>query len=164
MSKDTNWDRPDEKLTPEAREWVEKFYPCPAADMMTAPSIDAVNHSLRKWEGLRDENLEAAGITYGEGRDLEDADGNHVLRISGDSCSLCVKFYDASKRGNAGCAGCPLYESSPADVHHHPCNGEESEFEQYLEGDEDGYSDPEPMILALEVARDFVLAMSKHKF
>ena len=154
----TNWDRPVDGITPEAQRWVDRHYPVPArTEKATATPLAAVNHSLAKWKGLRPENLEAAGIYYLEGRDLVDAEENHILRISGDSCSLCVKYVKPRNDGEE-CDDCPLYQVSMEENGDHPCHGRSSLFEEYIEGDPDmGDCDPEPMISMLEAARDRVL-------
>ncbi len=73
--------------------WKEEFYPIPADEV---PESQALTHSLRKWEGLRKENLEKHGVG---------ATGGYVDEMSIDSstCALCHHHIDSVR-----CATCPL--------------------------------------------------------
>lgn len=115
--------------------WKEEFYPIDAKRKMT--SIQATEHSLKKWIGLRDVNLEKHGLV----RDLVGnlSDGINYFHIDGKSCALCQIY--VSQRDT--CVGCPLYTSRGFV----PCDGGDDPFGMYK-----GIFDPEPMIEELEKA------------
>jgi hypothetical protein len=79
--------------------WKKEFYPTRADTRMSR--IDAVRHSLRKWKGLLPENLDRYNLTV--------SFIDFALPVSGDSCALCQKYYDASiPDRERRCQKCPL--------------------------------------------------------
>lgn len=48
--------------------WAEKFYPV-AAELV--PEEQALAHSLQKWKGLTEENLDAHGLSLSPGKKPE---------------------------------------------------------------------------------------------
>lgn len=129
--------------------WLATFYPEAAEDIADADVSDSalVRHSLRKWEGLRKENLKKHGLRLrlfnGE---IEGEEG--AFPIDASSCALCQRYLLPKNK----CEGCPLYE--------------------VLEGvwcDADGHpyriwrreGNPEPMIQALQEALSYTLQMEE---
>lgn len=100
--------------------WKEEFYPIPSDEVSES---QALAHSLRKWEGLKKENLEKHGVG---------ATGGYVdeLPIDSSTCALCHHHVDV------GCATCPL--SVRGDEEIYTCDSEYRAW--YRTGD------PEPMI------------------
>jgi len=133
--------------------WNEEFYPIPASaakgDVRTA-----VEHSLRKWEGLRKENLDKHGLMTDEDYHLSIIDKStktHVYGVYGDTCALCLYAKDLkNERGSdyedyedydhdyPYCIGCPLDEINN-------CNRGDSSYVIFKHK-----GDPEPMIANLK--------------
>jgi hypothetical protein len=108
--------------------WKEEFY---FVDASEVPVKQAVQHSLRKWIGLRQENLEKHDLSI-EGKRIYGEDGR--LFISESSCALCRYYIEDY------CCQCPLYA-----VLGRPCDaGLSAPYQQFVF---DG--NPEPMIRAL---------------
>jgi hypothetical protein len=112
--------------------WKAEFYPI-EADKATNTDLEATLHSLKKWEGLRKDNLDKHNLVkineFISNESIIDEKGN-TLKITSSSCSLCKKY-------DNDCNECPLYRCGTATY---------------------GYwlitSDPEPMIKSLEELRD----------
>lgn len=132
--------------------WKAEFYPVEAEEVGTT---DAVAHSLRKWEGLREENLARHEVEVSRGRiglvpvGITDIGRADFLGIDTKSCSLCQLYYDQA------CAECPLYESRENFL----C-WEETEEEQRQGVPSPWHAwqqtaTPEPMISALRLAQDW---------
>jgi|GEM_PF-3278397 len=83
--------------------WRKEFYPTFAQD---ATSENAIEHSIRKWVGLRSENLQKHNVTT-NGSSLHD--GANSLWIDASTCALCVVYYDHSERTVSACSRCPLF-------------------------------------------------------
>lgn len=116
--------------------WKKEFYPNTAEQVVKTGKIKTlIKHSLRKWEGLTEENVVKHGIRINGYGDIATNDGKSGLLIDSSSCSLCIKFYKEFT-----CTGCPLYEHFGC-----KCDDEEMPFEHWRE-----YGDPEPMIEALK--------------
>lgn len=93
--------------------WKAEFYPIPADKVKKK---DTLEHSLRKWEGLRKENLEKHGVKL-SGPMLTGLDGLGYMLIASESCALCVMAEKEAigemrpPRANASyCGKCPLYQ------------------------------------------------------
>lgn len=115
-----------EVLSKEA--WLSLYYPT-TAEQASATEREALEHSIRKWKGLRD--LEAKGLKLVEEISLYTKEGLHVLDIDGESCALCF-------RRQYGCLGCSVGS----------CGLQYRQFNKY--------ADPEPMIKLLEEALERV--------
>lgn len=118
--------------------WKTEFYPTEASE---CSKEDAIEHSLRKWRGLRKEALERHGafIKYGDVR----SDGEFFV-IGGSSCALCESFFT-----ERACKACPLAMSRGGK----PCDREmPNEAISPWHSWTDRF-DPEPMISALEKAQ-----------
>ena len=132
--------------------WKKEFYPVEAdSPEAQASARAAIEHSLRKWRGLRPEALLKHEVRL-EGPynkevvdDCADAEDESQF-ISSRSCALCIRFDDAD--GN--CDGCPIVKVSgmACDLKDEDERGPDaSAWEMYIY-----YADPEPMIAQLEKA------------
>jgi len=83
--------------------WKEEYYPVPASAVSRE---DALDHSIRKWEGLRPENLKRHGLRRAEitRRTIVEKDSLEGLDIDAGSCALCHHYEESGK-----CPECPLY-------------------------------------------------------
>jgi hypothetical protein len=122
--------------------WKLEFYPKPANRVAKR---DALAHSLRKWEGLREENLERHEVfrrgsyVWSEGVEL---------RIDGNSCALCEHFLRV-KEVMRMCSSCPLARARGGVSCDNLRDGHErmSPWAAWA-----NRKDPEPMIAALQKA------------
>jgi hypothetical protein len=118
--------------------WKAEFYPVEASEV--AVGLPAIEHSLRKWIGLRKENLVRHGLTnvrycIGESDDK-------FLNINSNSCALCTHYIDQE------CSECPLVA-----VRGMTCDDDFDEvYAPYQTFGEKG--DPEPMIALIQTALD----------
>lgn len=81
--------------------WKAKYYPAPAAEVSKE---DALEHSIRKWQGLKATILKRHGLKYKwTSKSIVDAQGNKLI-ISISSCALCLHF----AKGPGSCPECPL--------------------------------------------------------
>lgn len=77
-----------------AKEWLEEFYPVTAGAIAASArtgevgSLDVIRHSLVKWKGLRPETLAKHGLKLAF-QAVKDEEGQDILSIDSDSCSLC---------------------------------------------------------------------------
>jgi hypothetical protein len=126
--------------------WKVEFYPTPACD---CSAEDAIEHSLRKWRGLRGEALARHGLVRVDNGFAEPG-GGCWFYVSASSCALCEHFYSEDEEGNEPrCAKCPLAIARGG----FPCDDEQpgeadSPWVVWTADD-----DPEPMIAALEEAK-----------
>lgn len=112
------------------KSWKKEFYPIGASEV---DEQDAVAHSLRKWIGLRQENLDKHDVSHSwDGISYK----KDSLPIGAPSCALCQHHYIPKR----SCESCPLHEYLGR-----PCDGDDSPYAAFV--DDDG---PEPMISALE--------------
>ena len=81
--------------------WKSEFYPIPASRCKTW--LQAAKHSLRKWEGLRKENLKQHQLVR-SGLHLYPSDHQDriVFTVLGDSCALC------HRARTQNCSQCPI--------------------------------------------------------
>jgi hypothetical protein len=119
--------------------WKEDFYPVEANDV--PPGKPSIEHSLVKWVGLREENLNKHNIIFDDDDGNIGGDGDGSLSISGESCALCCNYLAD------GCRGCPLFISLGGRVCDDSGKAKDSPFGRYFEE-----HTPEPMIQALELA------------
>lgn len=78
--------------------WKEEFYPIPSDEVSES---QALAHSLRKWEGLRKENLEKHGVGSSASGVMEFF--IDFLPIDSSTCALCHYHVDSVR-----CVTCPL--------------------------------------------------------
>jgi hypothetical protein len=127
--------------------WKQEFYPVPADSVKDDAA--AVEHSIRKWEGLRKENLVKHAMRRSD-RDI--GDDRDDFGIDCRSCALCVLHRTRDKDGEASCGDCPLYVSRgkvACDV-----STDDETIAPYRVFMNCG--DPEPMLAALALARAHV--------
>lgn len=90
--------------------WKEEFYPIEAD---RCPKEEAIQHSLRKWSGLTENNLlkhevkvdgarAIAGGAYVLPMNANGLRGNHYVEIDSRSCSLCHHY------NQGDCSACPI--------------------------------------------------------
>lgn len=131
--------------------WKEEFYSIPAYTEMT--ELEAVEHSIRKWTGLRTANLEKHELKADWDFACVEEPHNEwsdKLWISDGTCALCHQFKDDI----SDCRRCLLrrFLGNRCDL-----GGDDGEFDNrpYSLWRENG--DPEPMIAALEATRQALL-------
>ncbi len=110
--------------------WKAEFYPVEAASEEAL--ADPIRHSLVKWTGLLQENLNKHAVFVSEHMLKEGGGG--WLPISSATCALCVTYEEIC------CNGCPLDMANKTCV-----TGVNNPWSIWVE---DG--DPKPMIEALK--------------
>lgn len=129
--------------------WKTEFYPTEASE---CSKEDAIEHSLRKWRGLRKEALERHGL-YFDTYDyvVVDDDGGYHFTVDASSCALCEHFLaeESDSWDEDRCKACPLSKSRSGISCDDTMNSEKSSpWHAWLDK-----TDPEPMIAALEKAQ-----------
>ena len=115
--------------------WKEKHYNIRATQVLPE---DAVEHGLRKWEGLDAKTLKEHGLEL-DYIYLIDINSGDTLPITGSTCSLCRIYIDYA--GENRCSKCPLFE-----ILGEPCDDNPtSPYSIFL-----ATQDPQPMIEALK--------------
>lgn len=128
--------------------WKEEFYPVDASEVKKE---DALAHSLKKWIGLRYENLERHNVAR-HGSYLED--GEYSFMVTADSCALCA-HYLTPKPGVFRCGACPLAEAIGASCDQELVVGIPAPYFAFTR-----HGNPEPMIMHIEHA--IKLSRPKH--
>lgn len=124
------------------KSWRKEFYPIPASKVSKSKAIE---HSLQKWIGLREKNLEKHNLEHvGLKRIAEWEDITNSFSADNESCALCVFYFDA----NAKCDKCPLSKLRKR----YPCDEEmddetDSPYISFIQ-----HKRPEPMIKLLRQA------------
>lgn len=120
--------------------WEKEFYPKSASSRMT--KRQAIEHSLKKWQGLTHKNLIKHGLETGFKSILE-IDGREEIYINSITCALCVKYLDYDAEEGKYCVRCPLVQTlgKPCDI---------DDFSPYVKWFETG--NPAAMIKALQKA------------
>jgi hypothetical protein len=73
--------------------WKTEFYDVPADKFVgTCDQLAAAQHSLKKWLGLRQENLDAHDITIHSVSHLIDASNCALCAVNPKSCATCSLF------------------------------------------------------------------------
>lgn len=128
--------------------WLAEFYPIPA---FACPKEEAIEHSLRKWIGLRDENTSKHQVfangsgTYLRERHERLAVDPVVMSIGSQTCALCAHYLKG-----ADCRRCPLSRARGGVPCDKDAAGERySPWAQWVR-----QGDPEPMIHWLTVAKE----------
>jgi len=122
------------------KEWREEFY---AEDAHEVAEEAAVAHSLRKWRGLREENLARHEVWQVPASSrLEDSEGN-IFYISASTCALCKRF-SCHENETESEQTCPIERVNGGVTCSDRPNGP---YKVWLET-----GDPEPMIAVLEKA------------
>jgi hypothetical protein len=129
--------------------WIQEFYPCDANEIDTMK--DAIDHSLRKWIGAREENLAKHKCHVAVALDrtfIVDSLTLERFYFDDDTCALChmsrVELAETRPEWFM-CVCCPLYKALDA----RSCCDDEDAYNPsvYLYWKQTG--DPEPMIQAL---------------
>lgn len=126
--------------------WKKEFYKTPAEKVSKR---FAVKHSLRKWVGLKKDNLKKHGVMIADSDRVINASDLDKLACCGNvdsveidesTCSLCIHFADMDNEKDV-CEKCPLYKIGKS------CWENNSPFERFL-----GTGNVSPMIRAIEKA------------
>lgn len=130
--------------------WAKEFYPVEASEV---PVEQAAAHSLQKWIGLREENLEKHDVVL-KNRSVVEIDANDrsvvhkILAITSDSCALCHHFIEEMDR--LGCVKCPLAQHLKLEFPDCTrCDNHKRPYSYWFDT-----RDPEPMIAALQAVVD----------
>ena len=128
---------------PTIEEWLQRYYPTEACETQKS---EALEHSIRKWEGLLHENLPESFEA--------------PVEIDAETCALCYHYMEedsekfngaAAQLGfDSNCEKCPLFKvrnGTRCDT-----EMEHETFSPYIQYLEDG--DPMPMIAWLKKARE----------
>ena len=124
--------------------WKEEFMPTEACD---TSKEEAYDHVLRKWIGLREENLRRHGLRrfYASIRGKYN-DIPYSMSVDCSTCAFCLHYL---KPAGVGCGSCPLFKSLGASCDRrdggYPARSPYDEF--LLDGN------PEPMISAILMSR-----------
>lgn len=125
--------------------WKAEFYP---VDACTVSKEFALEHSLKKWIGLRPENLARHEVVLKgtfvtcpvEGSSLKL--GWTRLILGGSSCALCIHYADSAPV-YSNCKSCPLAKITGTDCEHqwmiatYPAEGELADVEPMIKLIED---------------------------
>lgn len=144
--------------------WKEEFYPI-EADAAKGDALAAVEHSLRKWEGLRAENLTKHSCfvtTVGSiADDGAEAEGRaNMFRVNSESCALC-KYNDELVHHGDYCESCPITMATGV-----PCDDVDGELEEDDIAPWDEWTmnqNPEPMIAVLNTTCEWLLGQQKEQ-
>jgi hypothetical protein len=132
--------------------WKREFYPIPASKAKRKDGeLVLIEHSLRKWRGLRKKALRKHGLEMNFNVIREKEAVYHALRIDSTTCSLC-KVYGGQgsvSEGPPPCDDCPL--SVLLGKRCDETNALDDAGSPYIKWIDLG--DPEPMIKALERCR-----------
>lgn len=118
--------------------WKEEFYPISAHKVLP---FDALEHSLRKWQGFRYENLAKHDLDVsrhsGIKQDhLDEDEQENFIGIS--TCACCAHWYKKD------CVGCPLFHARDDQKCY---MGKDAPYTRFQFN-----ADPEPMIALIERA------------
>lgn len=99
----------------ESHLWRREFYPITALEAaQSKDELVCVKHSLLKWEGLRDSNLEKYNLEINRYYSIQPKGGGiDILSISGRTCALC-KLHSGEGDDEDGCCECIIYEKDGA--------------------------------------------------
>lgn len=140
--------------------WCDEFMDVDVEDVAQG-AIPALEHSVKKWKGLTQEQLDKHGVRITK---CEDSGsiwlGDHIC-LGCSSCALCHQFLDedGDEDGYGGCARCPITQVRGA-----PCDESiTTRVEGNIVANNPWFSfsdnrDPKPMITLLEQTLDFKLA------
>lgn len=85
--------------------WKKEFYRIPASQVSKGC---ALQHSLKKWAGLKWSNKKKHKVVLRGRYNLVDSSDNTISILGIESCALCVHFFGATEDC---CLGCPLVKA-----------------------------------------------------
>lgn len=139
--------------------WLEEFYPITADDAVEkyVDELNLVEHSLQKWKGATQENLERHSCHYFNHylteNGAEEGDPNKSIAFNGETCSLCVKYFE--KVDLTDCGTCPIVVYTGKS-----CSEQWLDDGEYIKGHgtwSNSTDDPEPMIDLLQEVKDKII-------
>lgn len=93
--------------------WKTRHYPTDASEFSGLAHRDlnvqlrATQHALRKWRGLRKENMFEYGLTFFSPREIGEIGTSIIsLRVDASNCALCQLCTDENER--IQCSRCPI--------------------------------------------------------
>lgn len=123
--------------------WKKEFYPVEAKDCPRCPAAE-LDHSILKWEGLKNESLEKHGL-YLQWRHLYDKHTeDEVFFLSGVSCALCHRYLTSD------CQECPITKAR-GKACQGTMAGDPAPWGALLQRE-----DPEPMLMWLRKAKEML--------
>ena len=100
------------------RTWQKEYYPT-SAQRNCETDLTAIQHSLKKYEGMKSANLKKHDVWLEEGSLCEPFQKTEMVQsflvMGNDQCALCHKHYTLSS--SEPCATCPLYISGNHCLH-----------------------------------------------
>ena len=144
--------------------WKEEFYPV-AADAAKGDALAAVDHSLKKWEGLRAENLTKHSCSVTTVGSIitdvceDETTADNTFEVNCESCALC-KYNDTLNQGSY-CDSCPITLATGV-----ACDDVYGELEEDDIAPWDAWTmneNPEPMIAVLNTTREWLLGQRKEQ-
>lgn len=105
--------------------WKAEFYPTNPRKRMT--KLEAIEHSLKKYEGTTKNAMAKHKVMMAGGMTLED-DNLDSFSFDAETCALCVKYMD--RNYGDSCYKCPLKMAAGRD-----CLHPTSEYEKFCVGD-----------------------------
>jgi hypothetical protein len=134
--------------------WKKEFLPTTQFANMTP--LEAVDHAVKKWQGLLQGNLGAYGMTLNY-RTLREAGGGSAdFHLDADSCALCHFYFhdseddDPEEDSKGDCPSCPIVRAGGL-----PCGEDKSSWE-LATTDCVNQTGVKAMIRDLRAARDIV--------
>lgn len=82
--------------------WKKEFYPTPASKVTKKKALE---HSIKKWEGLLEENKARHKVVVKNG-DVFGQSGRQAIKIDSSTCALCHHYLEDSDIENQ-CRKCP---------------------------------------------------------
>lgn len=144
--------------------WKAEFYPVQA---QRCPQDQAIAHSLKKWDGLREENLQKHELRPShKSTDIvairhELGAAENTFYIHSSSCALCAHFYapDGVEEDEDGnelplCSTCPLAIARAENGEPVACDRERLDEVRSPWAEWSREKNPEPMIFWLKKAAE----------
>jgi len=142
--------------------WKAEFYPVEAR---SCPEDQAIAHSLKKWDGLREENLHKHELQPNKSTDIvairHELGAENIFYIHSSSCALCEHFYapeglDEDEDGEEPpmCNTCPLAIARAENGEPIPCDHERLDEVRSPWAEWSREKNPEPMIFWLKKAAE----------
>lgn len=83
--------------------WKDEFL----GEEYPSDPLEALDHSIKKWEGLSRENLDKHHLIVYNGKIIEKNNSENSERINSSNCALCVHYLGV---GIFQCISCPIYQ------------------------------------------------------